>query len=65
MKTGKIGAKDTAVFENPAYYINSYYNGYGKAENPIYQKAINNTIDLLNGKTDMSPYQNSINKVLW
>lgn len=65
MKTGKIGAKDTAVFENPAYYINSYYNGYGKAENPIYQKAINNTIDLLYGKTDMSPYQNSINKVLW
>lgn len=65
MTTGEIGAKDTAVFQNPAYYKYSNYTGYGKADNAIYQKAVNNTIDLLNGKTDMSPYQNSINKVLW
>ena len=65
MTTGESGAKDTTLFQNPAYYSNSLYKGCGKAGAAVYQKAVNNTIDLLNGKTDISPYQNSINKVLW
>ena len=65
MTTGEVGAKDTTLFQNPAYYSNSLYKGCGKAGAAVYQKAVNNTIDLLNGKTDSSPYQNSINKVLW
>ncbi|MBQ3657458.1 MAG: hypothetical protein II956_11525 [Bacteroidales bacterium] len=65
MTTGENGAKDTAVFKNPAYYISSLYMGYGKTDNAVYQKAVNNTIEVLGGKINISPYQNSINKVLW
>ena len=65
MTTGENGAKDTAVFKNPAYYISSLYMGYGKTDNAVYQKAVNNTIEVLGGKINISPYQNSINNVLW
>lgn len=55
-------------FENPAYYNSHCYMGCGTADvskGNVYQKAVNNTIEVLNGKFVISPYQNSIYKVLW
>ena len=57
-----------ALFENPACFSSENYQGSGPSalgNRSLYQKADRNTLQLLNRRFDLSPYQNSINEIAW